>query len=77
MLAIVKEYRGQGIATKLTQASLDVMKNRGAQEIVLETEVDNEAAMSFYERLGFCRYKRLYRYYLNGTDAFRYILYPN
>ncbi|WBW71644.1 NatC N-acetyltransferase complex catalytic subunit Naa30 [Schizosaccharomyces osmophilus] len=76
MLAVKDSHRGKGIATLLTKASLNVMIEKGAQEIVLETEVDNDAAMSFYERLGFCRYKRLYRYYLNGTDAFRYILYP-
>lgn len=40
-------------------------------KVVLETEVTNKAALRLYERLGFVRDKRLFRYYLNGVDAFR------
>lgn len=40
-------------------------------EVVLETEITNKAAMRLYQRLGFVRDKRLSRYYLNGVDAFR------
>lgn len=43
-------------------------------QIVLETEFDNYAALSLYESLGFIREKRLYRFYLNGKDAFRLVL---
>lgn len=43
-------------------------------QIVLETEFDNFAALSLYESLGFIREKRLYRFYLNGKDAFRLVL---
>jgi peptide alpha-N-acetyltransferase len=50
------------------------MKEDGVDEIVLETEYDNHAALSLYESLGFIREKRLYRFYLNGKDAFRLIL---
>lgn len=40
-------------------------------EIVLETEADNDAALAFYAKMGFVREKRLYRFYLNGKDAYR------
>ena len=40
-------------------------------QIVLEAEVGNEAALSLYGKLGFVRDKRLAKYYLNGSDAFR------
>jgi peptide alpha-N-acetyltransferase len=43
----------------------------GAQEIVLETEGINKAALALYESLGFVRDKRIHAYYLNGEDAFR------
>lgn len=43
-------------------------------KVVLETEYDNTAALSLYESLGFIREKRLYRFYMNGKDAFRLIL---
>ncbi len=42
--------------------------------MVLETEYDNSAALSLYESLGFIREKRLFRFYLNGKDAFRLVL---
>lgn len=43
-------------------------------QVVLETEFDNEAALALYESLGFIREKRLFRFYLNGKDAFRLTL---
>ncbi len=48
--------------------------NKTGRQIVLETEYDNSAALSLYESLGFIREKRLYRFYLNGKDAFRLVL---
>jgi len=62
------------IASTLVKNSLDAMKEDGVEEIVLETEYDNSAALSLYESLGFIREKRLYRFYLNGKDAFRLVL---
>ncbi|KAI4281229.1 MAG: hypothetical protein L6R38_003858 [Xanthoria sp. 2 TBL-2021] len=75
MLAVKKEHRGRGIATKLVRMAIDVMIERDADEIALETEVTNTAAMKLYERLGFLRSKRLHRYYLNGNSAFRFVLF--
>jgi len=75
MLAVVEEYRGRGIATKLVRMAIEAMESRDADEIVLETEVTNTASLRLYERLGFLRSKRLHRYYLNGNTAFRLILY--
>ncbi|MCJ1285061.1 N-alpha-acetyltransferase mak3 [Xylographa opegraphella] len=75
MLAVKETYRGKGIATKLVRMAIDAMIERDADEIALETEVTNTAAMKLYERLGFLRSKRLHRYYLNGNTAFRFLLY--
>lgn len=50
------------------------MREKGADEVMLETEVTNTAAVRLYENRGFFREKRLYRFYLNGNDAFRLIL---
>ncbi|KAI4152435.1 MAG: hypothetical protein L6R39_001811 [Caloplaca ligustica] len=75
MLAVKKEHRGKGIATRLVRMAIDVMIERDADEIALETEVTNTAAMKLYERLGFLRSKRLHRYYLNGSSAFRFVLF--
>ncbi|KAJ5953122.1 Acetyltransferase GNAT family [Penicillium verhagenii] len=75
MLAVREEYRGRGIATKLVRMAIDAMIEQHADEIVLETEMTNTAAMKLYERLGFLRSKRLHRYYLNGNSAYRLVLY--
>ncbi|KZF21814.1 putative GNAT family acetyltransferase [Xylona heveae TC161] len=75
MLAVREEYRGQGIATKLVRMAIDRMIELKADEIALETEITNKAAMKLYEGLGFLRSKRLHRYYLNGNTAFRLVLY--
>ena len=40
-------------------------------QVVLETEITNKGALNLYEKLGFVRDKRLFRYYLNGVDALR------
>ncbi|KAI5280604.1 N-alpha-acetyltransferase mak3 [Ascosphaera aggregata] len=75
MLAVRENYRGKGIATNLVCMAIDAMAARDADEIVLETEISNKAAMRVYERLGFLRSKKLHRYYLNGNSAYRLVLY--
>ncbi|SJX61697.1 related to MAK3 N-acetyltransferase [Sporisorium reilianum f. sp. reilianum] len=74
MISVKHEYRGKGLAKRLVRRALEEMVGMGAQEVVLETEADNEAALGLYERLGFIREKRLHRFYLNGKDSFRLVL---
>ncbi|KAI0668882.1 acyl-CoA N-acyltransferase [Trametes maxima] len=74
MLSVHKNWRKRGIASTLVRRSIEVMKKHDVEEVVLETEFDNSAALSLYESLGFIREKRLYRFYLNGKDAFRLVL---
>ncbi|KAK8044840.1 ribosomal-protein-alanine N-acetyltransferase [Apiospora rasikravindrae] len=74
MLAVSSAYRGHGIATALVKMAIDAMSDRNADEVVLETEETNTAAMRLYERLGFLRSKKLHRYYLNGNSAYRLVL---
>ncbi|KAJ3992835.1 acyl-CoA N-acyltransferase [Lentinula boryana] len=74
MLSVDKRYRKRGIGVTLVKSSMEAMKLDGVEEITLETEHDNHPALSLYESLGFIREKRLYRFYLNGKDAFRLVL---
>lgn len=74
MLAVNSTHRGQGIAKHLVSMAVTSMKEQNADEIILETEVDNKAAIRLYENIGFLRSKRLHHYYLNSNDAFRLIL---
>lgn len=88
MLAVEKSYRGMGLGSKLVRTVVKVMQNDECDEVgnfsifqhcffkvVLETEVSNASALSLYGQLGFIRESRLFRYYLNGSDAFRLKLY--
>jgi N-alpha-acetyltransferase 30 len=47
------------------------MKAEGADEVMLETEITNLAALRLYESFGFVRDKRQAQYYLNGNDAYK------
>lgn len=75
MLATDTPYRAKGIATMLVCKAIDLMVEKDADEIALETEETNNSAMRLYEKLGFLRSKKLHRYYLNGNSAYRLILY--
>ena len=72
MLVVDKPYRKLGVGSALLQRAMQTMRDEECcEEVVLEAEVCNTAAVKFYERMGFIREKRLNRYYLNGSDAFR------
>ncbi|XP_023320330.1 N-alpha-acetyltransferase 30-like [Eurytemora carolleeae] len=71
MLAVDENYRKRKIGATLVKKAIEAMILDMADEVVLETEVTNKAALQLYERLGFVRDKRLFRYYLNGVDALR------
>eukprot|EP00208_Stichococcus_sp_RCC1054_P001021 CAMPEP_0206143600 /NCGR_PEP_ID=MMETSP1473-20131121/21134_1 /ASSEMBLY_ACC=CAM_ASM_001109 /TAXON_ID=1461547 /ORGANISM="Stichococcus sp, Strain RCC1054" /LENGTH=225 /DNA_ID=CAMNT_0053539077 /DNA_START=202 /DNA_END=879 /DNA_ORIENTATION=+ len=71
MLVVDTRFRGAGIGTELVRRVLHHMKDAKAEEVALEAETTNWGALLMYETLGFVRDKRLERYYLSGTDAFR------
>ncbi|KAJ1445533.1 acyl-CoA N-acyltransferase [Pelagophyceae sp. CCMP2097] len=71
MLAVDSEHRRYGIGTALVCRSIERMKDMGCEEVMLETEVTNHVALTLYEKLGFARDERLFKYYLNGIDAYR------
>lgn len=72
MLAVTKEYRHYRIGSTLVKRAIAEMNN--ADEVALETEIINTAAVSFYEKLGFIKSKKMSKYYLSGTDAYQLIL---
>lgn len=71
MLVVEKPFRGSGVGTQLVRRIIREMKAAGAVEAALEAETVNAGALAMYQSLGFVRDKRLDRYYLSGTDAFR------
>lgn len=71
MLAVDADYRRKQIGSRLVMKAIKGMIADDCDEVVLETEITNKAALRLYENLGFVRDKRLFRYYLNGVDALR------
>ena len=71
MLAVDPSCRRLGLGRKLVQRTIEAMQELGAEEVMLETEITNLAALRLYESFGFLREKRLQQYYLNGNDAFK------
>ncbi len=77
MLVVDKRARKAKLGSALVTRALEVMRDAGADECTLEAETTNEGALRLYQSLGFIRDKRLCRYYLSGTDAYRLkLLFP-
>jgi N-alpha-acetyltransferase 30 len=49
MLAVHPDYRRLGLGRKLVAKAIERMKEQGADEVVLETEITNQAALRLYE----------------------------
>jgi ribosomal protein S18 acetylase RimI-like enzyme len=47
------DYQRQGIATRLMQASLEMIRQRGGDTAILQVDHDNDSAQHLYTRLGF------------------------
>lgn len=71
MIVVKKAFRRLKLGRKLALMFIDKCKELGADEVCLETESTNIAALKLYESLGFAKVKKLMNYYLNGSDAFR------
>ncbi|HEY6806251.1 MAG TPA: GNAT family N-acetyltransferase [Pyrinomonadaceae bacterium] len=51
--AVVPDYRGQGIGSKLMQATIDLYRSEGVKTASLEAVKINQAAISLYKRFGY------------------------
>ena len=52
-LLVVEEARKAGVATKLMDAAVAWLRERGAPRVLLGTAAQNEAAQTLFRRLGF------------------------
>lgn len=48
-------YQRRGIARRLMEVSLEMLRQRGARAVILQVDYTNDAAIHLYERLGFIR----------------------
>lgn len=66
---VLPEYRRSGIGKDLMQQAEHRLQAMGVRRIRLEVSVENQAALRFYEKLGYQLAGRIPRYYLDRIDA--------
>lgn len=66
---VLAEARRTGLGSRLINAAEDKLKESGCTLVLLETAVDNLAAMRFYKKHGYTGIKVLPGYYLDSIDA--------
>jgi [ribosomal protein S18]-alanine N-acetyltransferase len=62
--------RRSGVGSKLLATAEERLRAAPCRRVVLETAVDNGAALAFYKRHHYSVVKTIPRYYSNGVDAF-------
>ena len=70
-LAVLPEYRGQGLAEELLRRLLGAVKGQGFSVCSLEVRAGALKVQRLYERFGFSVWKYLQGYYEDGEDALR------
>lgn len=71
MFAVAKHFRGLRLGRRLVSLTVEVMREKGCDEVYLETPLSNVGALQLYMSLGFAKTKFLPRYYLDHSDAVR------
>ncbi|HKV25636.1 MAG TPA: N-acetyltransferase [Candidatus Acidoferrum sp.] len=69
-LDVAEAHRRQGVGTKLLDESESNLALRGVHTVLLETAIENEAAVAFWRRHGYREEAVLKRYYLSKLDAY-------
>jgi len=64
----LKEYRGQGLASKVFEASIPSLVDAGIRQYLLEVLQHNEAAISVYRKLKF-EVSREFNYFVSEASA--------
>jgi ribosomal protein S18 acetylase RimI-like enzyme len=68
-LAVLKEYRGQGLGKRLVGEQLEYANKEAAPRISVHCALRNGIAQSIYYKFGFRKEKIEEGYYPNGEDA--------
>jgi len=68
-IAVLPEYRGQGIGSELLKYLIDLVKMKKISSIILEVKKNNNIAINVYKKFGFKIIGYKYRYYRDGSDA--------
>jgi len=57
-IAVHKDYRRQGLGTRLIEKALQELREMGATTVTSAIHVDNKPALSFFRKMGFTVYKK-------------------
>jgi ribosomal-protein-alanine N-acetyltransferase len=69
-VAVLPEYRRQGIAREFMRQIEEWSHEHGASAMMLEVEQSNESAIELYKSLGYMKISVRMDYYGSGKDAF-------
>jgi [ribosomal protein S18]-alanine N-acetyltransferase len=69
-VAVLPEYRRQGIAKEFMRQIEEWAREHGASAMMLEVEHTNESAIELYKSLGYMKISVRMDYYGPGQDAF-------
>jgi [ribosomal protein S18]-alanine N-acetyltransferase len=69
-LDVAEKQRRSGVGTALLQQLESNLSARGVRSVLLETAINNEAAVAFWQRHGYRIEATLRRYYLGRIDAY-------
>ena len=69
-VAVLPEYRRQGIAQEFIRQIEAWARDRGATAMMLEVEQTNDSAIALYTKLGYMKISVRMDYYGPGQDAF-------
>lgn len=70
-VAVLPDFRGQGIGSALMQSALAYLKLEGYRNCYLEVKADDLFTQNLYRRMGFADLKTLPNYYQSGENAIK------
>jgi ribosomal protein S18 acetylase RimI-like enzyme len=70
-IAVSPTQRGQGVAFALVKRVMELLGQRGFKTVSLNVQLENDAAIGLYRKIGFQRVRRVNGYYEDGAPACR------
>lgn len=69
-VAVMPDFRNQGIGYSLVEQALAALSALQADECYLEVRLTNDLAINLYKKMGFEITRTVPRYYFDGSDAY-------
>lgn len=69
-VAVMPDYRNQGIGYSLVEKALTALMGLQADECYLEVRLNNDPAINLYRKMGFEITRTVPRYYYDSSDAY-------